>query len=176
VGRVPSGRIVFGIEQDQHTVAIAWLDREGMHVVPGTGDPALANASWLSTDTLVLDKAFGDHRHVFELPLAGGELVPLTHDPTTGEEKPSVSADGSTLAYEHYVVGSNEDLGIQVASPVDSTPRGLPAYADPITVATSPSPSHPTARRSPSSACPTGTTSPPRGSSCAPRPPATPAA
>jgi Tol biopolymer transport system component len=133
VGMVPTGRVLVEIEQGGHgTIAVVALDHDGMHAVAAVTDDTMANAAWLARAAIVYDVATGDHRHLFRMDLNSEHVEGLTHDPATGEEKAAVSADGSTIAYEHYAVGSNQDLGVQVASPVDAAPHGLAPYADPI--------------------------------------------
>jgi Tol biopolymer transport system component len=117
-GSVSNGRILFGIEATQGagTIALAYLDVSGFHVIPLAQDGTLAHAAWAPDGTVVFDSERAGGRHLFRVATDGSGLTQITKEPGGAEQGVSFSPDGSRIAYEHYSCVEERDFGIQVAN------------------------------------------------------------
>jgi Tol biopolymer transport system component len=117
-GSVNKGRILFGIEATQGagTIALAYLDASGFHVIPLERDGTLAHAAWAPDGTIVFDSERAGGRHLFRVAADGSGLTQITREPGSGEQDVSFSPDGSRIAYEHYSCVEERDFGIQAAN------------------------------------------------------------
>ena len=122
---VPSdGRILFVIEGSGENRP-AFLDKNGLHLIPTVLDTTLAKASWASRDTIIFDSERDVRRHIFRMGLDGRDVVELTSGDAI-QERPAISPDGSTIAYADVVDAYlGADLGLHLANADGTNPRAL---------------------------------------------------
>ena len=126
VGTINTGRILFSIETNQvGTIALAYIDPGGVHVVPTAHDGTLAHPTWAPDGTIVFDSERAGDRHLFRIATDGCVLSQITKGGGSCEEDVSFSPDGSRIAYEQYSCSEQRDFGIQVAAADGSNPVAL---------------------------------------------------
>lgn len=126
VGTIDKGRILIGIEAAAAgTIALAYIDAGGLHVVPMARDGTLAHAAWAPDGTIMFDSERAGGRHLFRIATDGSGVTQVTKEAGSGEQDVSFSPDGSRIAYEHYSCVEERDFGIQVAAADGSSPVAL---------------------------------------------------
>jgi Tol biopolymer transport system component len=126
VGTINKGRILIGIEAaGPGTIALAYIDAGGLHVVPMAHDGTLAHPVWAPDGTIVFDSERAGDRHLFRIATDGSGLTQVTKEPGMAEHGVSFSPDGRRIAYEHYSCVEERDFGIQVAAADGSSPVAL---------------------------------------------------
>lgn len=126
IGTINQGRIVIGIETaGAGTIALAYIDAGGLHVVPMAHDGALAHPVWAPDGTIVFDSERAGGRHLFRIATDGSGLTQVTKEAGSAEQDVSFSPDGGRIAYEHYSCVEERDFGIQVAAADGSNPVAL---------------------------------------------------
>ena len=126
VGTINQGRILIGIEAaGTGTIALAYIDTGGLHVVPMAHDGTLAHAAWAPDGTIVFDSERAGGRHLFRIATDGTGLTQVTNEAGSAEQDVSFSPDGGRIAYEHYSCAEPRDFGIQVAAADGSSPVAL---------------------------------------------------
>jgi hypothetical protein len=123
VGIINQGRILIGIEAvppagtvEEGTIALAYIDAGGLHVVPMAHDGTLAHAAWAPDGTIVFDSEWAGGRHLFRIATDGSGLTQVTKEAGSAEIDASFSPDGGRIAYEHFSCAEERDFGIQVAA------------------------------------------------------------
>lgn len=127
VGTVDSGRILIGIEAigGAGTIALAYIDASGLHVVPMAHDGTLAHAAWAPGGTIVFDSERAGGRHLFRVAADGSGLTQVTSEPGSAEQDASFSPHGDRIAYANYSCVEERDFGIHVAAADGSGPVAL---------------------------------------------------
>jgi Tol biopolymer transport system component len=126
VGTINQGRILIGIEAaGAGTIALAYIDAVGLHVVPMAPDGTLAHATWAPDGTIVFDSERAGGRHLFRIATDGSSLTQVTKEAGSSEMEVSLSPDGGRIAYEHASCVEERDYGIQVAAADGSHPVAL---------------------------------------------------
>jgi Tol biopolymer transport system component len=119
-----AGRILFVIEGGGHNRP-AYLDSSGLHEIPTTPDATLSHAVWTSTDGIIFDSERDVRRHVFRMVLSASDVVELTSGADI-QERPTISRDGSSIAYSDFVDSPNgADLGLHLANADGTNARAL---------------------------------------------------
>jgi Tol biopolymer transport system component len=117
------GRILFIVEQPEGN-HVVYVDRVGLHDV-ATTDPTLAKASWAPGDTILFDsEREGNLRHVFRMGIDGLAVVQLTSGGDI-QERPTISPDGSLIAFADFEGSFPESHGLWVANGDGSHGRQL---------------------------------------------------
>jgi dipeptidyl aminopeptidase/acylaminoacyl peptidase len=125
-GAISQGRILIGIEASgPGTIALAFIDAGGLHVVPMAHDGTLAHPVWAPDGTIVFDSERAGGRHLFRIATDGSGLTQVTKAPGMAEQGVSFSPDGRWIAYGHYSCVEERDFGIQVAAADGSSPVAL---------------------------------------------------
>ena len=126
VSTIYQGRILVGIEAaGVGTIALAYIDTGGFHVVPMAHDGTLAHPAWAPDGTIVFDSERTGCRHLFRITTDGSGLTQITKEAGSAEQDVSFSPDGGRIAYEHYSCDVERDFGIQVAAADGSNPVAL---------------------------------------------------
>jgi dipeptidyl aminopeptidase/acylaminoacyl peptidase len=126
VGTINEGRILIAIESTQAgTIALAYIDAGGLHVVPMAHDGTLAHPAWAPDGTIVFDSERAGGRHLFRIATDGSGLTQVTKEAGSAEQDASFSPDGGRIAYEHASCVEERDFGIQVAAADGSNPVAL---------------------------------------------------
>ena len=126
VSTIYQGRILVGIEAaGVGTIALAYIDTGGLHVVPMAHDGTLAHPAWAPDGTIVFDSERTGCRHLFRITTDGSGLTQITKEAGSAEQDVSFSPDGGRIAYEHYSCDVERDFGIQVAAADGSNPVAL---------------------------------------------------
>jgi len=126
VGTINQGRILMAIEiAGAGTVALAYIDASGLHVVPMAHDGTLAHPAWAPDGTIVFDSERAGGRHLFRIATDGSGLTQITKEAGSAEQDVSFSPDGGRIAYAHYSCVEERDFGIQVAAADGSNPVAL---------------------------------------------------
>jgi Tol biopolymer transport system component len=125
VGTINQGRILIGIEAAEvGTIALAYIDAGGLHVVPMAHDGTLAHAAWAPDGTIGFDGERTGCRHLFRIATDGSGLTQITKAGNT-EQDVSFSPDGARIAYEQASCVEERDFGIHVAAADGSNPVAL---------------------------------------------------
>ncbi len=123
VSTINQGRILIGIGvAGAGTIALAYIDAGGLHVVPMAHDGTLDHADWAPDGTIGFDSERAGGRHLFRIATDGSGLTQITKEAGTAEEGVSFSRDGGRIAYAHGSCVEERDLGIQVAKADGSNP------------------------------------------------------
>jgi Tol biopolymer transport system component len=118
------GRILFVIEGGGESQP-AYLDKNGLHLIPTVLDATLAKAAWASPNSIIFDSERDVRRHIFRMGLDGDDVVQLTSGEDV-QERPASSPDGSTIAYADIVDAYlGADLGLHIAGADGTNPRAL---------------------------------------------------
>jgi dipeptidyl aminopeptidase/acylaminoacyl peptidase len=132
VGAINQGRILIGIEAvppagavEEGTIALAYIDAGGLHVVPMAHDGTLAHPAWAPDGTIVFDSERAGGRHLFRIATDGSGLTQVTKQAGSAEVEVSFSPDGGRIAYAHYSCVEERPFGIQVAAADGSSPVAL---------------------------------------------------
>ncbi len=126
VSTINQGRILIGIGvAGAGTIALAYIDAGGLHVVPMAHDGTLDHADWAPDGTIGFDSERAGGRHLFRIATDGSGLTQITKEAGTAEEGVSFSRDGGRIAYAHGSCVEERDLGIQVAKADGSNPVAL---------------------------------------------------
>ncbi len=126
VGTINQGRILMSIETaGAGTIALAYLDAGGFHVIPMAHDGTLAHPAWAPDGTIVFDSERAGGRHLFRIATDGSGLTQITKIAGSAEIDASFSPDGSRIAYGHYSCVEERDFGINVAKADGSSPVAL---------------------------------------------------
>ena len=126
VGSINKGRILMAIETaGAGTIALAYIDAGGLHVVPMPHDGTIAHPTWAPDGTIVFDSERAGGRHLFRIATDGSGLTQITKEAGRAEMDASFSPDGSRIAYAHYSCVEERDFGIQVADADGSNPIAL---------------------------------------------------
>ena len=126
VGTIDRGRILFAIEATvPGTIALAYIDAGGLHVVPMPHDGTLAHPVWAPDGTIVFDTERAGNRHLFRVATDGSGLTQVTKEQGAAEMSASFSLDGSRIAYEHYSCVEERDFGIHIAASDGTGPVAL---------------------------------------------------
>jgi WD40 repeat protein len=126
VGTINQGRILIGIEAaGAGTIALAYIDAGGLHVIPMAHDGTLAHPAWAPDGTIVFDSERAGGRHLFRIATDGSGLTQVTKEAGSAEQDVSFSPDGGRIAYEHYSCVEERDFGIQVAAADGGSPVAL---------------------------------------------------
>ncbi len=126
VGTINQGRILTAIESAAAgTIALAYIDAGGLHVVPMAHDVTLAHPAWAPDGTIVFDSERAGGRHLFRIAMDGTGLTQVTKETGSAEQDASFSPDGGRIAYGHYSCVEERDFGIQVAAADGSSPVAL---------------------------------------------------
>src|SRR5438034_805760 len=126
VGTINQGRILIGIEAaGVGTIALAYIDAGGLHVVPMAHDGTLAHPAWAPDGTIVFDSERAGGRHLFRIATDGSGLTQITRAAGSAEQDVSFSPDGGRIAYAQYSCVEERDFGIQVAAADGSNPVAL---------------------------------------------------
>src|SRR5438034_10714298 len=126
VSTVYQGRILVGFEAaGVGTIALAYIDTGGLHVVPMAHDATLAHPAWAPDGTIVFDSERTGCRHLFRIATDGSGFTQITKEAGSAEQDVSFSPDGGRIAYEHYSCDVERDFGIQVAAADGSNPVAL---------------------------------------------------
>src|SRR6266516_3225355 len=126
VATINTGRILVGIEAaGAGTIALAYIDAGGLHVVPMAHDGTLAHPAWAPEGTIVFDSERAGGRHLFQIATDGSGLTQVTREAGSAEQDVSFSPDGGRIAYAQYSCVEERDFGIQVAAADGSNPVAL---------------------------------------------------
>ena len=126
VGTINQGRILMAIGiAGAGTVALAYIDASGLHVVPMAHDGTLANPAWAPDGTIGFDSGRAGGRHLFRIAIDGSGLTQITKEAGSAEEGMSFSPDGGQIAYAHSSCVEERGFGIQVAKADGSSPVAL---------------------------------------------------
>lgn len=126
VGTINQGRILMAIGiAGAGTVALAYIDASGLHVVPMAHDGTLANPAWAPDGTIGFDSGRAGGRHLFRIAIDGSGLTQITKEAGNAEEGMSFSPDGGQIAYAHSSCVEERGFGIQVAKADGSSPVAL---------------------------------------------------
>ena len=126
VATINQGRILMAIETaGAGTIALAYIDAGGLHVVPMAHDGTLAHPAWAPDGTIVFDSERAGGRHLFRIATDGSGLTQITREAGSAEQDVSFSPDGGRIAYAHYSCVEERDFGIQVAAADGSNPVAL---------------------------------------------------
>ena len=128
VATINQGRILMAIETaGAGTIALAYIDAGGLHVVPMAHDGTLAHPAWAPDGTIVFDSERAGGRHLFRIATDGNGLTQITREAGSAEQDVSFSPDGGRIAYAQYSCVEERDFGIQVAAADGSNPVALNA-------------------------------------------------
>jgi Tol biopolymer transport system component len=126
VGTINKGRILMAIERaGVGTIALAYIDAGGLHVIPMVHDGTLAHPAWAPDGTIMFDSERAGGRHLFRIAADGSGLTQVTKQAGSAEVEVSFSPDGGRIAYAHYSCVEERPFGIQVAAADGSSPVAL---------------------------------------------------
>jgi dipeptidyl aminopeptidase/acylaminoacyl peptidase len=126
VGTINQGRILIEIGTfEAGTIALAYIDASGLHVVPMAHDGTLAHPAWAPDGTIMFDSERAGGRHLFRIATDGSGLTQVTKEAGSSDMDVSFSPDGGRIAYEHASCVEERDFGIQVAAADGSNPIAL---------------------------------------------------
>src|SRR5438874_8564374 len=92
VGTINQGRILMAIETAAAgTIALAYIDAGGLHVVPMPHDGTLAHPAWAPDGTIVFDSERAGGRHLLRIATDGSGLNQVTKEAGSSEQDASFS-------------------------------------------------------------------------------------
>jgi WD40-like Beta Propeller Repeat len=128
---VEDGRILFVMLKDNVSVP-AYIDDTGLHEIGSFQAATFFHVVWASPTEIIYDGRGTGERHIYRMPIDGGDPVQLTGG-TTSQERAGVAPDGSQIVYDRYDEATLRDLGLHIADAatgLDARPLLLPGDRD----------------------------------------------
>jgi hypothetical protein len=115
---VPSGRILITLDSEP-CCRLVVFDQAGIHAIPtGLLDPSMDQSAWAGRHAVVFTSQLGGDgaRHIYRVPAAGGQPRRIrTGLRGVSQEWPSVSTDGTRLAYTEARQDGSFNYGVFIA-------------------------------------------------------------
>ena len=114
---IDEGRILFSIESgEQETSVPAYIDAAGFHEIEMPADSTFAHAVWAPGGDVVFDSERAGPRHLFRMPVDGGEAVQVT-DGQVNQMGAAMTPDGERVTFETW--NDEHDLGFFTVDAAD---------------------------------------------------------